>query len=342
MRLKVRGKFEEGRRQAMHIIKNYEVSYGIALSFLLTPRPGFWSRVGGSDTSAVVDYLKVRSTKNTQDLLQHTERYLPLVQRYNGYYDLSRDVSNYYKYCECLLESYNKSRLMMFCNYQLLSIYFKDILHKDFYKDIENRDDFINFVREGDRYTNDRIVLPYMFVEKLVFDKWTLFRAFSETLTGKRVLVISPFAESIEKNFDRRSSFFRNYNYPNFNLLTYNTPITYFGLPDSFYPDENWFQTLERMKVDISKLEFDVALLSCGSYAMPLGIHIEEKLSRRSIYIGGVMQLYFGIMGRRYDNPYFKDQIDPSCFIYPLERERFLQHANIENGTAHEALGAYF
>ena len=76
-----------------------------------------------------------------------------------------------------------------------------------------------------------------------------------------------------------------------------NTPITYAGLPAEFYPGVDWFSTVKQLQKEISRIDFDIALLSCGSYAMPLGVHVARQLERKAIYVGGVLQLYFGIMG---------------------------------------------
>uniref|UniRef100_A0A6C0IJN5 Uncharacterized protein n=1 Tax=viral metagenome TaxID=1070528 RepID=A0A6C0IJN5_9ZZZZ len=46
---------------------------------------------------------------------------------------------------------------------------------------------------------------------------------------------------------------------------------------------------------EINKLEFDIALLSCSSYAMYLGDFISNKMKKNSIYIGGVLNVLFNI-----------------------------------------------
>ena len=169
-----------------------------------------------------------------------------------------------------------------------------------------------------------------------------MFRLFSEVLPGKRVLALTPFEISIRANFSNRTRFFPEFEYPEYELLTYNTPITYAGLPPDFYPDQDWFETVERIKGDLCNLEFDIALMSCGAYSMPLGLYIRDILGKKAIYVGGCLQLFFGITGRRYQDPYFIDQIDPSAFIFPLERERFLPFANVGPKTVVEAFGGTF
>jgi hypothetical protein len=55
---------------------------------------------------------------------------------------------------------------------------------------------------------------------------------------------------------------------------------------------------------DISKIDFDVALLAAGGYGMPLCGFIKQQLNKGAIYVGGCLQLFFGIKGRRWDtNP---------------------------------------
>ena len=52
---------------------------------------------------------------------------------------------------------------------------------------------------------------------------------------------------------------------------------------------------------DISNIDFDIALLGCGSYGLPLCDYIKIKLNKSAVYIGGGLQLYFGIKGKRWE-----------------------------------------
>ena len=99
---------------------------------------------------------------------------------------------------------------------------------------------------------------------------------------------------------------------------------------------------MEFLRDEVSEADFEIALLSCGSYAMPLGVHIQRVLGRKAVYVGGILQLYFGVLGRRYENPWFLDQINRENFIYPVERERYMKFVNVGENTAREAFGAYF
>lgn len=52
---------------------------------------------------------------------------------------------------------------------------------------------------------------------------------------------------------------------------------------------------------DIKKLDFDVALLSCGGYGNHLSYFIYKEMNKSALYIGGGLQIWFGIMGKRWE-----------------------------------------
>ena len=63
----------------------------------------------------------------------------------------------------------------------------------------------------------------------------------------------------------------------------------------------NWEETLNIMKEDIKNIDFDIALISCGGYGLLLGDFIKE-LGKGAIYVGGGLQLQFGVMGKRWEH----------------------------------------
>jgi hypothetical protein len=326
----------------MRIVDNWqEASHEIA-TLLSDPSPVFLSRIGGSDTNAVAKYLALKGrgtlSVGNPEILWHRGR----AAEYNGFYDRRGDIQTFFRYCEELISCHKSSGHAFMCNSPLLSIYFPNAIHKAFFREqIENRGELENLISH---ITSEDAKTFYFYelVESLVLNPWTLFSLFSTILPGKRVLVISPFSASIKRNFTNRNAFFKKYMYPDFELCTINSPITYAGLPAELYPHSDWFETLASLRDEISKERFDIALLSCGSYAMPLGTYIARSLYRKAIYVGGVLQLYFGVMGRRYEGIFFTDQLNSDQFIYPLEREKYIKHVNLSEEAATEAFGAYF
>ena len=86
---------------------------------------------------------------------------------------------------------------------------------------------------------------------------------------------------------------------------------------------------------DINKLNFDIALLGCGGYGVPLCNFIKIKKNKSAIYIGGGVQLLFGVIGNRWEQFDLWKQIikeNNTNFIKPSENEKCNNFCNIENG----------
>ena len=121
----------------------------------------------------------------------------------------------------------------------------------------------------------------------------------SKALEGKKVLVVHPFAELIYEQYKKRSFLFPNKNVlPNFELIVIKAVQSLSGEKNRF---ENWFQALEFMKKEISQKDFDVALIGCGAYGLPLAAHV-KRINKQAIHMGGALQILFGIKGKRWDN----------------------------------------
>jgi hypothetical protein len=293
----------------------------------------------------VIDYLEGRLAGNTdQQILQAIRPHYDTVRAFNGYYDKHNSESNFIKYCDSLLDSYATLQQASLVGGKWLTRYFRENINQQFWDSIPDQKirTYDHLLQLIERRVGDLTLYPFPFIEKTTSHPWSMFNVFHHVLDGKRVLAVTPFSQSIEKNFHNRSRFFKNYKYPDFELFTFTSPVTYSGLPDNLYPHDSWFESTEAMKRGISSLEFDIALLSCGSYAMPLGKYIAESLNRKAIYVGGVLQLYFGIMGRRYRNEFFTAQVNEDCFVYAEERELYMQHVSISSEAPAEGFGAYF
>ena len=85
---------------------------------------------------------------------------------------------------------------------------------------------------------------------------------------------------------------------------------------------------------DIKDLDFDIALLGCGGYGLPLCNFIYKKMNKSAIYVGGGLQVLFGVMGKRWENhPMWKKIIseNDSKFIKPSGDEIINNNNMIEN-----------
>lgn len=62
-----------------------------------------------------------------------------------------------------------------------------------------------------------------------------------------------------------------------------------------------WFDALDHMFVEALEKPFDVALVGCGAYGFPLAARL-KRAGKKVVHLGGVLQLLFGIQGKRWDN----------------------------------------
>jgi hypothetical protein len=123
-------------------------------------------------------------------------------------------------------------------------------------------------------------------------------RPWSNSLDGKRVLVISGFAKSISRQHGVINKVFPDVNYPQFELLTVQAPLV-MGQRDP--SERSWFALLNSMKESISELEFDIALIAAGAFSFPLAAHV-KRIGKIGIHCGGGLQIFFGVMGNRWNN----------------------------------------
>ena len=123
-------------------------------------------------------------------------------------------------------------------------------------------------------------------------------RSWSGALEGKRVLVIHQYVETIKSQYAKHVEFHNGQGpLPDFDLLQYR-PVNSIGGKNENFP--NWSAALEKMWADISTMEFDVALLGCGVYGVPLCARI-KRMGKTAILTGGATQILFGIKGKRWD-----------------------------------------
>lgn len=155
----------------------------------------------------------------------------------------------------------------------------------------------------------------------------------SRYLKGKKVLVIYQLDKKIEDQYKKRELLFKNPEIlPEFELITYK-PVQ--SIADAKYglPYKDWFEALEKMKEDISKIDFDVALIGAGAYGIFLAHHC-KMLGKQGIHLGGQTQLLFGIRGYRWDKffPEWYCNANLEHWIWPDDNEKPKGFEKVEDG----------
>lgn len=142
-------------------------------------------------------------------------------------------------------------------------------------------------------------------------------------LEGKRVLVIHPFEATIKKQYKKRKQLGI---LPEIKSLQIIKAIqTIAGNKDKRF--KTWFDALDYMKEEINKKDFDIALIGCGAYGLPLAAHV-KSLGKQAIHMGGGLQLLFGIKGKRWENSGRFDK----HWIYPLDEDIPKNNNKVEGG----------
>lgn len=156
-------------------------------------------------------------------------------------------------------------------------------------------------------------------------DSWTKF------LIGLKVLVVHPFSQLIAEQYKKRDKLFANQDVlPELDLITYQAVQSMGG--NTEYVD--WIEALEKMKRDISEIDFDIALIGCGAYGMPLGAFIKSKLHKKAIHMGGTLQILFGIKGKRWESESYgyQHKLYNQYWVRPTDDLKPKGYEKVENG----------
>ena len=309
-------------RDDVHTVDDF-VNY--FTEFINQDKPIFFSRIGGTDFHVVSEYFTVK------DNLNHPGWYnnrIPTLKAYNGYFDFNNDINVFHNYLEDIIRFYKNSDDMFYCGDMINKIKKNKLIDSD--------EAILNYIADG------KTIVDYGFIEN-VRPFLKSFRAWGE---NKKILIISPLSKSIEHQFKNKDKLYNDYQFPNFELITYNTKITYNNSSDNRntlgVTTNNWNEECLRMSDEIGKIDFDIAFLSCASYSMFLGDFIKHQMGKKAIYIGGILNVFFNIYGGRYKTYFKASGLNEEYEINPFENDDI---KNIKGGRSvgwSESLNAYF
>ena len=182
----------------------------------------------------------------------------------------------------------------------------------------------------GEKYT-----FPFLPESCKIISLWDIEPFFQQTpwtmcLQGKKVLVIHPYAKTIEKQYRNRHNIFpAKQVLPEMDLKTLKAVQT---IENNKSPFATWFHALQYMEEEIDKIDFDIALIGAGAYGLPLAGHI-KRTGKKAIHIGGSLQLYFGIIGLRWENMAHFKALFNEHWVRPLPEEYPEDYKKMEGGA---------
>ena len=177
------------------------------------------------------------------------------------------------------------------------------------------------------------LINNYSNKDSLLTDWYNLYTDFDKNncwlsaLKNKKVLIISSFNKSIKKQYDIKDIINKGI-LPDIDLIYYDSPQTYLG---NYNEKISWFEVLNNMINDIQKIDFDVALIACGSYGYILSSKI-KNMGKQAIELCSGLYPIFGIKNktqiiiRKVSKMYDKN------WIFPIE-EKPNNYMNLEKGA---------
>ena len=148
----------------------------------------------------------------------------------------------------------------------------------------------------------------------------------SNKLEGKRVLIVSAFSTTFKSQLARINEIFPGKSFPTFDAIFVNAPMSLGGESEG-----SWEENLLATKRILRGKTFDVALISAGAYSYPLAMYAKE-LGKVGIHAGGELQLFFGVIGKRWEQYFKYKNYENEFWVRPTINERPSNWKDIENG----------
>ncbi|MEI6161903.1 MAG: hypothetical protein WCP77_18865 [Roseococcus sp.] len=160
-------------------------------------------------------------------------------------------------------------------------------------------------------------------------DPWYFADPWSRHLAGRRVTVISPFAETIARQYARRAEIWPGTQIlPEFALRTIRMPLSP-GLAPAVEPD--WQTRMARLVEALEAEPYDVLLVGAGGISLLLAAHA-KAMGRIGFHMGGPTQILFGVRGRRWDAERFFQARMNAAWVRPDPSETPEGVVKIERG----------
>lgn len=280
----------------------------IIFDYLKANQPCMIARFGSTELNLLSNYLGVKNykTKNVLNYILNKapewwweEKKIQQIQTYSGFFP--NDLTKVVQFCELMI---NDMKLL-------------DVLGT--WRPEENN--FKSEISFAKKITLE-LLNPYFSSQP-----WT------KALEGKKILVVHPFAQTIEKQYLKRHLLFKNNLLPEFELQTIKAVQSLAGNATEF---KDWFDALNYMKSEIDKKDYDICLIGAGAYGFPLAAHVKRS-GKKSVHLGGSLQLLFGIKGARWENPNYNSNYNYSSlmnehWVRPDEKEKFTNAEIVEGG----------
>lgn len=295
--------------------------------FMNSNKPLFFNRLGGIEYYVAGEYFE---NDKLIDDGNWVETRLKLLQNYPGYFDFTNDIEHLRDYLNKTVQYFKNSDDFTYVDSFMDNAFRTNTFcHRD--------EIFLNEIANG------KTVIDYKFFSGIR----PFMKSYCDWGKNKKILIVSPLSKSIQHQFKNKDKLYIDYQFPDFELLTYNTKITYNTIGDTKetlnITTNNWNEECQRISEDIKQIDFDIAFLSCGVYAMFLGDFIKNVMQKKSIITGGILNVFFNIYGDRWDEEFYRTRgLNLDYQIDPFENDDIINIRGGRNNGPGESLNAYF
>ena len=270
-------------------------------------------RISGIENNVAVLLEKLFSNDTSLQKEVNTSylnQIIPIMKTNAGIKLSSYNSAN--KYSQLYMQAFNDCEL--FCGWEIQGNYIHHIS--------ESHDYMIK------KYKDKKMIwsISLDIFHYIYLNPWTT------SLQGKRILIISSFIDSISENIRDRDKIYNNIDlFPECSFVFIKPPITNASENSREFDIE--LQEFTK-HLDVIKDDYDIALLACGGYANPICSYIYNNHNKSAIYVGGVLQMYFGILGNRWiqERPDILNLYWNEYWKRPKITERPLHFQQVEKG----------
>lgn len=276
-------------------------------NLLLDNRPCMISKFGSVELNALIQYQSIKqkkySIKNIYEFITYKR---PTLWWQVGITNLCKNAG-FFPNNSLLLQDFYNINIQAMSNIDVLGSY----LYGEYF--------FRKELEHAKKVNLNGFYAPFFYK-----NPWT------KALKGKKVLVIHPFDSEIQYQYKKREHIWNDPEIlPEFTLITYKSIVSILGIQT---PYNTWFDALKKMQNDICQIDFDIAIIGCGAYGMPLAAFV-KNIGKQAIHLAGWTQILFGIMGKRWEeNSEILKYTTNKYWIRPFPQNVPQNSNEIENG----------
>lgn len=167
---------------------------------------------------------------------------------------------------------------------------------------------------------------PYYYFEESEYYLDQIFK-------NKKILVLTSHSNTIKKQIKQLEKIYPDKKiFNDCQFFVYKTASQHCGNSDG----NSWLYHFNNMKEDLKKIQrfydFDIAFVGCGGFGMPICNYIYSELDKSALYIGGAIQLLFGVLGKRWNANKTINKIKNDYWCYPEDSDKHGKPELVEGG----------